>query len=52
MNAKGFKFDSKGLGVSELTYLALSRPGWFILVFWMVQKGLGSLALKLARWLV
>lgn len=44
-----FAYDSNGLGIAELTRLALFHPIIFSLVFWMTQHNLEKLALKISR---
>lgn len=44
-----FNYDRQGLGLAELTRLAMTFPLLFSIVYWMAQHGLGKMALTLTR---
>jgi len=47
-----FTYDKQGLGLAEMTMLAMKHSVIFSIVFWMTQHGLERMALTITRMVI
>ena len=52
VSMKTFTYNKQGLGLAEMTMLAMKHSVLFSIVFWMTQHGLERMALKLTRMVI